>query len=170
MGKVQYTFGYGVPGAVTRSVDNIVIAVKNASNKDIGFGDPVFMTDNGAVPFDIADPQEFTAFLGFAVRVADKTPDAYPQGQNNTGSSAGETGVWHAGDVMEVLVRGSIALPTNVSGVRGGKLYIRKSDGKLTGTAGASGSTVLLENCRIRAPRNASTDCCEAIVNKRNIL
>ena len=170
MGKVQNTFGYGVPGAVTRSVDEIVIAVRNASDRDVEFGAPVFMTEDGAVPFDVSDPQEFTSFLGFAVRVADRTPDAYPQGQNNTAASAGETGVWHAGDVMEVLVRGSIALPTVVSGARGGSLYIRKSDGMLTGAAGASGSTVLLENCRIRAPRNASTDCCEAIVNKRNIL
>ena len=92
------------------------------------------------------------------------------QGQNNTGTSAGETGVWHAGDVMEVLVRGSIALPTNVSGVRGGKLYIRKSDGRLTATAGTSGSTVLLENVRIRQPRTSDSAFCEVIVNKRNII
>lgn len=170
MGKVQKAFGYGTPGAVTRSVDEIVIAVRNASDRDIEFGAPVFLTENGAVPFSVDSPQEFADFLGFAVRVADKTPDSYPQGQTNTASSDGQAGAWHAGDVMEVLVRGSVALPTNVSGARGGRLYIRKSDGTLTGNAGASGSTVLLENCRIRAPRNSLTACCEAIVNKRNIL
>ena len=111
------------------------------------------MTENGAVPFNLETPQDFTSFLGFAVRVADKTPDAYPTGQFNDAGSDGETGVWHANDLMEVLVRGSIALATTVSGTRGGKLYIRKSDGKLTATAGASGSTVLLENVRIRNPR-----------------
>ena len=124
----------------------------------------------GAVGFDTASPQDFTTFLGFTVRVADKTPDAYPQGQDNTASSAGETGCWHAGDVMEVLVRGGISLPVSVSGTRGGKLYIRKSDGVMTGTAGESGTTVCLENCRVRAPRTGATDCCEAVVNKRNIL
>ena len=170
MGKVLDAFGYGYPGTVTRSVDDIVISVRNASGVDIPFGAPVFMTENGAVPFDLESPQEFASFLGFAVRVADKTPDAYPRGQFNDPDSAGETGAWHANDLMEVLVRGSVALATTVSGGRGGKLYIRKSDGKLTATAGSSGSTVLLENVRIRNPRTGWSSCCEAVVNRRNII
>ena len=170
MGKVLNAFGYGTPGAVTRSIDDIIISVRNASGSDIEFGAPVFMTENGAVPFSTDNPQEFADFLGFAVRVDDKTPDAYPQGQFNTAASAGEIGVWHAGDLMEVLVRGSIALASTVSGSKGGKLYIRKSDGRLTASAGASGSTILLENVRVRNPRNGYSACCEAIVNKRNIL
>ena len=170
MGKVLEAFGYGYPGAITRSVDDIVISVRNASGVDIPFGAPVFMTENGAVPFDLESPQEFASFLGFAVRVADKTPDAYPRGQFNDPDSAGETGAWHANDLMEVLVRGSVALATTVSGGRGGKLYIRKSDGKLTATAGSSGSTLLLENCRIRNPRTGWSGSAEVIVNKRNIL
>ena len=170
MGKVLDAFGYGYPGTVTRSVDDIVISVRNASGVDIPFGAPVFMTENGAVPFDLESPQEFASFLGFAVRVADKTPDAYPRGQFNDPDSAGETGAWHANDLMEVLVRGSVALATTVSGGRGGKLYIRKSDGNLTATAGSSGSTVLLENVRIRNPRTGWSGCCEAVVNRRNII
>ena len=39
MGKVLNAFGYGMPGAVTRSVDEIVISVRNASDADIAFGD-----------------------------------------------------------------------------------------------------------------------------------
>ena len=46
----------------------------------------------------------------------------------------------------------------------------RKSDGRIVTSAGASGTTVLLENVRIRNPRTGWTSCCEAIVNKRNIL
>ena len=170
MGKVLSAFGYGVPGAPSRSIDEIIISVRNASETDIPFGAPVFMTENGAVPFDLVSPQEFATFLGFAVCVPDKTPATYPQGQFNDGTSSGETGVWHANDLMEVLVRGSISLATTVSGTRGGKLYIRKSDGKLTATAGASGSTVLLENVRIRNPRAGWSGCAEVVVNKRNIL
>ena len=102
MGKVQNMFGNGRPGAVTRSADEIVISVKNAHTGDIPFGTPVFLTDAGAVPFDTGDPQEFSSFLGFAVRVADRTPDTYPRDQ----FSDPPEGVWHAGDVMEVLVRG----------------------------------------------------------------
>ena len=166
MGKVQNMFGNGRPGAVTRSADEIVISVKNAHTGDIPFGTPVFLTDAGAVPFDTGDPQEFSSFLGFAVRVADRTPDTYPRDQ----FSDPPEGVWHAGDVMEVLVRGGVCLPLATTGVRGGKVYIRKSDGKLTSTAGSSGATVELENVRIRNPRDSASNCCEAIVNKRNII
>ena len=80
MGKVQNLFSNGSAGAVSRSVDDIVIAVRNASETDIPFGAPVFMAADGAVPFDLSTPQDFAAFLGFAVRVADKTPDTYPAG------------------------------------------------------------------------------------------
>ena len=170
MGKVLQIFGHGQPGSISRSVDDIVISIRNASDKDIAFGAPVFLGDDGAEPFSTANPQDFTTFLGFAVRVADKTPDTYPQGQFNDGAGEGEVGCWKAGDVMEVLVRGSISLATTVSGGKGGKLYIRKSDGMLTGTAGASGTTVCLENCRIRAPRTGSTTCGEVVVSTRNIL
>ena len=106
MGKVQARFGNGFAGAVSRSIDDIIISVRNAGSVDIPFGAPVFMTSDGAVPFDISDPQDFTTFLGFAVRVADKTPDEYPSGQFGTPPQ----GVLHPGDVMEVLVRGSIAV------------------------------------------------------------
>ena len=166
MGKVLDAFGYGYPGTVTRSVDDIVISVRNASDGDIPFGEPVFLGGLGAVPFDVSDPQEFETFLGFTVRIPDKTPDTYPRGQFNDPPQ----GAWHAGDVMEVLVRGSIAVPLAVPGSTGGNVYIRKSDGRLTPVAGSSGSAVLLENVRIRRPRDAYGVVAELIVNKRNIL
>jgi len=165
MGKVQARFGNGFAGAVSRSIDDIIISVRNAGSVDIPFGAPVFMTSDGAVPFDISDPQEFASFLGFAVRVADKTPDEYPSGQFGTPPQ----GVWHPGDVMEVLVRGSIAVASAASGTQGGKVYVRKSDGKITATAGSSGSTVELENVRIKRPRDASGSCAEVVVLNRNI-
>ena len=165
MGKVQARFGNGFAGAVSRSIDDIIISVRNAGSVDIPFVAPVFMTSDGAVPFDISDPQDFTTFLGFAVRVADKTPDEYPSGQFGTPPQ----GVWHPGDVMEVLVRGSIAVTSAASGTQGGKVYVRKSDGKITATAGSSGSTVELENVRIKRPRDASGSCAEVVVLNRNI-
>ena len=51
MGKVQEFFGNGCPGAVSRSVDEIVISLRNASETEIPFGAPVFLAANGAVPF-----------------------------------------------------------------------------------------------------------------------
>ncbi len=166
MGKVQETFGIGSPGAVSRSVDEVVISVKNASEAEIPFGAPVFLSGSGAAPFSVSAPQDFSSFLGFAVRVADKTPDVYPSGQFGENPE----GAWKPGDVMEVLVRGGIAVKTAANGTHGGKIYIRKSDGELTPEAGESGTTVLLENVRIRNPRNAYGPCCEVIVNERNVI
>ena len=166
MGKVQEVFGNGSPGAVSRSVDEIVISVKNVSDAEIPFGAPVFLSGSGAAPFSVSDPQDFAAFLGFAVRVADKTPDVYPSGQFEDPPE----GAWKAGDVMEVLVRGGITVKTATNGARGGKVYLRKSDGQLTAEAGEAGTTVQLENVRIRNPRNTSGPCCEVIVNRRNII
>lgn len=165
MGKVQEIFGNGRPGAVSRSVDDIIISVRNAGETDIPFGAPVFMTPEGAVPFDIENPQEFFTFVGFAVRVADKTPDTYGAGQ----FSDPPEGAWHAGDVVEILTRGSMAIPLESIGSLGSPVYIRKADGKLTTSMGTSNSTVLLENVRIRNPRDAS-GCAEITVNRRNAI
>ena len=164
MGKVQSIFGNGSPGAVTRSVDEIVISVRNASGGDIPFGAPVFLAGGGAVPFSTAAPQDFSSFLGFAVRVADKTPETYPRDQ----SGEPQAGVWKAGDVMEVLVRGGIAVSLSNSGNNGGAVYIRKSDGGLTGAAGTAGSTMMLENVRIRNKQGSGETVSEVTVNARN--
>ena len=166
MGKVQTAFGNGCPGAVSRAVDDIILSVRNGSAGDIPFGAPVFLNGGDAVPFDPASPQDFSAFLGFAVRVADKTPDSYPSGQFGQVSD----GAWKAGDVMEVLVRGSVILPVAVPGQPGQTVYIRKADGKLTTQAGSGDSTVALENVRVRRPGTDAWNTCEAVVNKRNLL
>ena len=166
MGKVLKSFSNGVAGAISRSVDDIVISVKNAGETDIPFGAPVFLTTGGAVPFNKDDPQDFGAFLGFTVRIADMTPDSYPHDQSETP----QAGSWKPGDVMEVLVRGGIAVPISASGRQGGKVYIRKSDGALTANAGQSGTTVLLENVRIRNPQGFGGNIAEVIVNSRNLI
>ena len=166
MGKVQEYFASGCPGAVSRSADEIVISVRNAGDGDVPFGAPVFLTDDGAVPFSTDDPQDFSAFLGFAVRVADKTPDEYPRGQ----SGDPQAGVWHPGDVMEVLVRGGIVVKLTTAADLGSKVYLRKSDGRLTPAAGTSGSTVLLENVCVRGPLDTAAGTAEVIVNRRNLI
>ena len=166
MGKVQKGFGNGSPGAVSRSVDDIVISVKNAGNTDIPFGAPVFLGSGGAVPFNTANPQEFTDFLGFAVRVADKTPETYPRDQ----SGEPQAGVWKAGDVMEVLVRGSIVVRMATAALFGDKIYLRKSDGQLTPNPGTSGTTICLENVRVRGTRDTLNSATEVVVTERNAL
>ena len=164
MGKVMSTFFNGNPGTISRSVDDIVISVKNAGDGEIPFGAPVFLAEGGAVPFNPSAPQDFDSFLGFAVRIADKTPDSYPQDQ----SGAVQAGAWKPGDVMEVLVRGGMVIPLTGNGQAGGKVYLRKSDGELTASAGQSGTSVLLENVHIRKPGVAGY--AEVVVNSRNVL
>jgi len=170
MGKVQQYFTNGAPGAVSRSNDEVIIAVKNAGGGDIAFGAPVFLASDGsgAEPFNITTPQEFSAFLGFAVKAESKTPDAYPSGQDNDAFS--ESGAWHNEDVIEVLVRGNIVVKMATACSTGSKVYIRKSDGKLTASAGTSGSTVQLENCTVRNTRDSGANTAEIVVRERNIL
>ena len=47
MGKVLSTFDIGWPGAISRSVDDIVISKKNGGSTAIPFGAPVFLTADG---------------------------------------------------------------------------------------------------------------------------
>ena len=160
MGKVQQTFLNGCPGAVSRSVDDIIISVKNAGETDIPFGAPVFLYagENAVKPFD-ASASTSANFVGFTVRVPDKTPETY-------GSS---TGIWNADDPVEVLVRGSVVLyfENNVS--PGASVYVRKADGKLVVNPGAEGSTVLLPGVTVRTGRDTAR-CAEVVLTKRNVI
>ncbi len=168
MGRVLDRFTNGAPGSVSRSVDDIIISVRNASETDVPFGTPVFLGSGGAEPFDVSDPQEFSAFLGFAVRVADKTPDEYPRTQNPQPFS--QAGAWHPGDVMEVLVRGSVIVKMATSPLVGDRVYLRKTDGQLTVNPGTGGTTVLLENVRVRNSRDTLYGATEVVVTERNAL
>ena len=171
MGKVLSAFENGWPGAISRSVDDIVVSLKNASEADIPFGAPVFLNADGSgvVPFETGGSQTFEKFVGFAVRAADKTPDVYPVQQDMQRRAGNQAGAWHAGDVIEVLVRGSIAVTTNTGFSKGGKVYIRKSDGKIVASAGSEGTTLLLENCRVRNACATQNTCSEILVTVRNV-
>jgi len=167
MGKVLDTFSNGFPGAPSRTVDEIIITMQNGSTAEIPFGSPVFLkTDGSAELFDPEYPQEFARFLGFAVRVPDKTPDTVVTRQDQENPLAG----WRPGETMEILVRGAITVPMAVAANRGNAVYLRKSDAALVTSPGASGSTILLENVRLRNARDTVSGCAEVIVNKRNIL
>jgi len=169
MGKVLENFALCVAGVPSREGDNVIITMQNGSGKDIPFGAPVFLkTDGSAEPWDVDYPQEFTQFLGFAVRVADKTPDAYVVSQNP--SNTQQEAVWRPNETMEILVRGAITVPMAVSANRGSVVYVKKSDGKLVISPGATNSTILLENVRLRNSRDTATNVAEVVVNKRNIL
>ncbi|MCR5371506.1 MAG: hypothetical protein K6E83_12445 [Clostridium sp.] len=160
MGKVLGRFTNGYTGAASRSIDNIIVAFKNASEEDIPFGAPVFLKDGEAscLPFAAATSTA-EAFLGFAVRVPDKTPEVY--GSNEA--------VFKAGDLAEVLVRGSAVLQFGGAVTPGSSVYIRKSDGVLVTEAGESGTTLQIPNATVRSASDSQFHA-EVVLTKRNIM
>ena len=167
MGKVLSEFRCGWPGAVTRSRDDVIISIRNADTAPIAFGAPVFLDTaaGGAVNFA---PGESAAeqFIGFAVRVPDKTPDTYASGQGGTDTA----GAFASGDTADILVRGSTAVPVQTANAKtGDKVYIRLADQRLVTAAGESGTTVELPNVTVRGARD-SRGLCEVTVTKRNLI
>ena len=160
MGKVIRAFTNGFSGAVSRSVDNVIISMKNGSGTAIPFGAPVFLNtaDNSCRGF-AADTSTAANFLGFAVRAADKTPDTY-------GSSEA---VFAASDPVDILVRGSTVLRFANNAAPGAGVYIRKSDGVLVTNPGTEGSTVQLPNVTVRTARDEN-DRAEVVITKRNLM
>ena len=160
MGKVLIDFSNGYSGAVSRSIDNMIVAMKNGSGEEIAFGSPVFLQSGSSacVPFDAATSTADN-FLGFAVRIPDKTPDTY-------GSNEGTFG---ADDPVEVLVRGSTVLRFANAVNPGSKVYIRKSDRAFVTSAGGEGTTLLLPNVTVRT-QSDGTNRAEVVLTKRNLM
>ena len=160
MGKVLSNFTNGYPGAVSRSVDNVIISIKNATGGSIPFGVPVFLVsgENACRTFD-AETCTPENFLGITVRAVDKTPDAYGSNQASYG----------AGDPVEVLVRGSTVLYFEYAANVGASVYVRKADGKIVTSAGSEGTTVKLPGVTVRALRD-STRHAEIVLTERNII
>ncbi len=167
MGKVLSEFRRGWPGSVTRSKDDVIISLKNADMDPIAFGAPVFLNAayGGAVNFASGDTTA-EQFIGFAVRVPDKTPESYDMYQNG----AERAGTYTPGDVADILVRGSVSVAIQTSNAKiGDKVYVRVADKKLVTVAGESGTTVQLPNVTVRSARD-SRGFCEVTITKRNLI
>ena len=173
MGKVLSTFDIGWPGAISRSVDDIVVSLRNAGSDPIPFGAPVFLVADGegVVAYDpnASPAHTFASFVGFAIRVAGKTPDTYPARQDMSSIRNDQSGVWNTNEPVEVLVRGTIAVETSVGFLPGGDVYLRKEDGALVPEAGEEGETFLLENVKMRTPQGNNRPCSEVLITTRNI-
>jgi len=158
MGKVLSKFGNGYAGAISRSIDDIVVSYTNASDVSIPFGAPVFLqqSSGGAVPF--SSGLDMTTFLGFAVRSPSKTPETY-------GSDKGE---YLPKEPMDVMTRGTLVVEAAGNPAPGGAVYIRLDNGKITASAGTAGSTLELSNCHFRSNRDGKS-MAEVLITKRNI-
>ena len=171
MGKVLSTFDKGWPGAISRSIDDIVITLKNVDDDPILFGAPVFLDTygDGVVNFIPNGSQTFARFVGFAVRDPAKTPNEYPTGQDMVIGQGSQAGQWEPGQEIDILVRGSIVVRAFAGFRPGGNVYIRKSDGTLVSNPGSEGTTINLENVRMRQPQRGAGNTSEVVVLTRNI-
>ena len=159
MGKVLSTFPNGFPGAISRSVDNIVISMANGADADILFGAPLFFVpgQNACEPF--SESSEAENFLGFSARAAVKTPETYGESE----------AVFTSGDPVDVLVRGSVVVSFAHGVDPGAAVYIRKADGALVTNPGAAGTTLLLPNVTVRTASDADNRA-EVVITKRNLI
>ena len=162
MGKVLSRFSNGFPGAVSRQKDDVIVALKNVGQTAIRFGDPVFLHNGvnpGGVRGFISGTTTGDEFVGFAVRVQDKSPVLADSSESQ----------WDAGDVVDVLVRGCTAIPCGTSGAKiGNPVYIRKNDSVIVTSAGTEGTTVLLPDVYIREPRDSAYNV-EVVITKRHL-
>ena len=159
MGKVLSYFLNGYPGAIARSLDDVVVALVNKSGTALDFGVPVAMdsTGTGVVKFD---PTTHTGadFVGITVRNPSKTPDTYG---SNEGSYARD-------DIVDVLVRGHIVARTeSYDGKMGDPVGISRTDGSFVTETGAD--VVALPNVRLSGLRDA-LGCAELLVTERTVV
>ena len=160
MGKVLHNFQNGYPGAVSRSADNVIISLRNASGGEVAFGSALFhVSGERACRSFNASTSTPESFVGFAVRAADKTPETYGSNQ----------AVFKANEPVDVLVRGSTVLSFESSATPGASVYIRKADGKFVTSAGSEGTTILLPGVTVISARDSSR-CAEVVITERNLM
>lgn len=160
MGKTLTKFRNGWAGKISRAVGNIVVSMKNASAGNIAFGAPVFWdsTNKGVVPFDAATCTADN-FVGIAVNVGDKSPELYESNE----------GVFTPKDPVDVLTQGSVILEVSNYTAEGAALYIKKSDGTITSSAGEAGTTIQIPNAITRTARD-SNHMIEVLIRARNVM
>ena len=159
MGKVLSTFTNGWAGAISRSLDDVVVPLANKSGAALPYGVPVALDANhtGVVRFD-ANTHTATEFVGITVRAPAKTPDAY----------GGNTGSYDVSDVVDVLVRGHIvAAVDNWVGALGDVISVKKSDGKFA--VGTGNDYLALSNVRISAAPDGASNA-ELVITERNVI
>lgn len=154
MGKVLNTFTNTYAGAISRSVDDVVISLANVGEEAIAFGAPVFLDADkkGAKAFAAGDGMD--TFLGFATRIGVKTPDTY----------GGNEAAYNPGEIMSIIVRGSVVVPVEDGDVKIGASVYLSEDGKIT----AESSGTELTNCRFRGNAGPNGNA-EVVLTSRNI-
>ena len=159
MGKVLSGFKNGFAGAISRSVDDVVVPMAVTGVNGIEYGRPVVFNNQktGVVPF--ASTSTAADIVGIAVRSAVKTPDTY-------GSNAGK---YNRKDMADILVRGSAAVfCAGGTPTAGSPVYIVKADGTFTAEASTGGTdNLLVPNMKFRGAKD-SMAIAEVVILTRN--
>ena len=160
MGKTLTKFRNGWAGKVSRSNDQVIESFRNVSLGDIGFGVPVFWdsTNKGIIPYDSATCT-MDNFVGFTVNIGDKSPENYSE----------DAGKFTTKDPVEVITRGCVVVDIGNYTAEGASVYIKKSDGTLTSSAGEAGTTVQITNAITRTARD-SNHMIEIVLKNRNFM
>ena len=106
-----------------------------------------------------------TNFVGFTVRIPDKTPNTHPTSQ----FAANPEATYLPGDPVDVLVRGSMTVAIDGNCRLGTQVYVRRSDNKLVCVQGESNTTVELPGVFISRVKDAS-GYAEIVISKRNLI
>ena len=160
MPQVLSDFLHTFPGTVSRSIDSVIISLRNADSLPIPPGAPVFLKADGAGVVLTQVNSVFARFVGIAVRVPSATPETY-------GSSSRE---YAAGDPVDVLVRGcAVVALTNEMPEAGGAVHLKLADGTFT-TEAETNATIQLENCSWRRSADLGDGCAEIVIRERNLV
>ncbi len=156
MGKVITSFMNGTAGAISRALDDVVVALANKSGAALAFGVPVALSTDktGVVPFE-GGTHAAADFVGVTVRNPSKTPTAY--GSNEASYAKDE--------LVDVLVRGHIVVDMEGSPARGAAVAIKTLDGKFT--TGSGTGLIALTNVHVAAPADTYGRA-EIVLNTRN--
>ena len=166
MGKVIGSFQNGYPGAIARSLDDVVIALPSHETQDrpIPFGAPVMLDEDGTgllrmMTEGTTDGRQMAPekFVGFAVRNPSKTPSAY-------GASEGQ---YEVNEMADVLVRGHIVVRLADDSADIGAAVGIAEDGSLTVETGDD--IVTLPNVAVSAAPDGN-HMAEVVVKTRNLI
>ena len=128
----------GVPGGLTRQIDNVIIAEPNVGDNPIEFGAPVVRTTNGCQAWQ--NSSVIAEVLGVSLRIV-KTNETYAQNDAK----------YIKGDTVDIITRGGVAVFCLKDGtatsdpIPGGKVYIRKVGGAFVAAAEGGGGSDTLE-------------------------
>ncbi len=157
MANALASFNLGFPGAVTRSVDDIVIALPNRDLSALDFGVPVVLNDEGTGAKKFTSSSTAADFVGFTLRSASKTPETYG---SSTGSYATE-------EMMDVLTRGTTVVTVSTgTPVPGGPVYVVKATGQISAMENAE-NNVELTNVKFRSQKDGRSRA-EVVILSRN--